>query len=579
MRNFTFLAILILFLSSSQSAIFAQEQLQHQKKVYISPEGKMYANKDLPLYFWISTSGNQNSEKYLLNPAADSKPYVNPSYLDTEGYNTFRSPSKVDTVTKQTIIPESDIIWEIYADSKPPLTSFSFENKPFFKKSNIYYFSEKIELSFKTNDETSGVEETYYSINNAPYIPLRDNIRIENETLHTIKFYSVDHVGNVESAKEIQIKVDITKPVTELSVEGDMYTNILSPRSTIKLTSTDENSDVKSTFYALNEGAFLPYRQPISIVNFREGEHTITYYSIDNASNQEDKKSYSFYLDKTPPMIVDELIGNTFIASGKEYSSGRSKIKLTAMDNKAGLKEIRYSISGGDFITYDQPFYLSKSGQLKIQTFAIDNVNNQKINTIMTDKTNISFVDLNGPSLGHAFEGPSFISEDTAYITKNTKIKLSAKDDAAGYKRLEYNIGKDAFQEYTKSISIENDGQHVINYTGYDNVDNSNTNTCIVVVDNIGPQIFYRFSIVSEKKQTVNDKALDVYPSHVVLFLSSTDMSVGYEKMFYSINGVGPKQYASPIADFQRNKAYKIDVTSVDKLGNKSTQSIEFYIE
>ncbi|OFX85282.1 MAG: hypothetical protein A2W99_15065 [Bacteroidetes bacterium GWF2_33_16] len=579
MRNTKFLTLLLTILSIHSSFVWAQEPLQHQKKVYLSPEGKMYINKDLPLYFWVSTTGENNSQKFLLNPSDDSKPYVNPSYMDTEGYNTFRSPSKVDTITKETIMPESDIIWELYADSKPPVTNFSFDNQTFYKNSNIYYFNNKIELLFKTKDETSGVEATFYSINGAPYKELKESIRIENETLQLIKFYSVDNVGNVETAKEIQIRIDITKPVTNLEVEGDIYNNILSPRSAIKLTSTDDNSNVKSTFYAFNEGAFSLYRQPVATSNLKEGDHTITYYSVDNSGNEEDKKSYSFYLDKTPPMLVDELIGNTFIANGKEYSSGRSKIKLTAMDNKSGVKEIRYSINNGEFISYDQPFYLSKSGQLKIQTFAIDNVNNQSISTIMTDKTNISFVDLNGPVLGHAFEGPSFISRDTTYITKNTKIRLSAKDDAAGYKHLEYNINNEPNQQYSKSFSVETDGQHVINYTGYDNVDNSNSNTFIVVVDNVGPQVFFRFSIVAEKKQTINDKSYDVYPSHVVLFLSSTDMSVGYEKMFYSINGAAPKQYTSLISDFQKNKTYKIDVTSIDKLGNKSTESIEFFIE
>jgi uncharacterized protein (DUF2147 family) len=56
-------------------------------------------------------------------------------------------------------------------------------------------------------------------------------------------------------------------------------------------------------------------------------------------------------------------------------------------------------------------------------------------------------------------------------------------------------------------------------------------------------------------------------------------MSVGYDKMLYSVNGAAPKPYTSLITDFQRNKAYKIDVTSIDKLGNKSTESIEFFIE
>lgn len=576
MRNSVLLTVFISLVSLS---LLAQEPLQHQKKIYISPEGKMYINKDLPTYFWVSTSGTENSQKFLLKASEGSEPYVNPSYMDTEGINTFRSPSKVDTVTKEMLLPETDIIWELHADSRPPVTNFSFDNRKFYKNADVYYFSEKIELIFKTTDETSGVEATYYSINGAPYSVLKDNIRIETETLYLIKFYSVDFVGNVEQPKEIQVKIDITKPITELVIEGDIYTNILSPRSSIKLTPADENSKVKNTFYALNENPFSLYRQPVSMINIREGEHTITYYSVDNSGNEEDKKSYSFYLDKTPPMLVDELIGNTFIANGKEYSSGRSKIKLTAMDNKSGVKEIRYSINNGEFITYDQPFYLAKSGQLKIQTFAIDQVNNQKITTIMTDKSNISFVDLNGPTLGHLFEGPSFISRDTAFITMNTKIRFSSRDDAAGSKRMEYNVDKDPIQEYTKPFSIESDGQHVINYTGYDNVDNSNSNTFNVVVDNIGPRVYFRFSIVSEKKQTVNERALDVYPSHVVLFVSSTDMSVGYEKMLYSVNGAAPRPYTSLITDFQRNKAYKIDVTSIDKLGNKSTESIEFFIE
>ena len=579
MRNLKFLAALILFVSFFHNILQSQEPLQHVKKIYTSPEGVMYINKDLPLYFWVSTTDKDNATQYLLNPAQDSKKYVNPSYLDTEGYNTFRSPSKVDTITKQVVIPEQDIIWELYSDSKPPVTSFSFENKSYFKNSDIYYFNQKFELQFKSIDATSGVESTYYSINGSPFLEFKDNIQIENETLHEIKFYSVDHVGNVETPKSIKIQVDITKPQTEKTIEGDIYSTILSPRSSIKLAATDENSKVKTIFYSFNEGAVQTYRQAIQLATFKEGEHVLYYYSVDNSGNEEEKKSFSFYLDKTAPMLVDELIGNTFVANGREYSSGRSKVKLTAMDNKSGVKEIRYSINDGEFILYEQPFYLSKSGQLKLQTFSIDNVNNQKVTTIMTDKSNISYVDLSGPQLGHTFEGPNFISRDTVFITSSTKIRLSARDDAAGYKRLEFTLDNAAVEEYTKPFTINNEGLHIVNYSGYDNVENSNTNTIATFIDNTGPQIFFRFSIVSENSIDVKGKLLNVYPSHVVLFLSSTDMSVGYDKMYYSINGLTQKQYTSLISDFQKNKAYTIDVVSVDKLGNKSTQTIEFFIE
>ncbi len=578
MRSTTFTLFMIcLFLIPNLSN--SQEPLEHKKKIYKSENGKLYANKDLPIYFRIATSAEDDAESFLLMPNEDSKKYANPMYFDTEGYNTFRSPSKVDTVTKKVVYPIEDIIYEIYSDSKAPVTKFSFVDKKYYKKDSIYYFGEKITLKFDTYDATSGIEDTYYSINRAAYQKLTSDIEFNEEKVYTLKYYSVDHVGNAENPKTIYIKIDLTKPVTKLSVEPDLYNDIISPRSKIILEASDENSKIKKTLFSINGGTVYNYYKPVVISGLKEGEHTIAYYSIDNVGNIEDQKEYKFYLDKSAPMVVDELIGNTFIANGKEYSSGRSKIKLTAMDNKAGVQQIRYSINDGEFVEYTKPFYLSKSGKLKIQTFVTDNVNNQSISTIMTNKSNISYVDLSGPTLGHHFQGANFISKDTAYITSETKVRLAAKDDAAGYKRMEYSIDNKEITEYHTPFSINSEGIHSITYTGYDNVDNSSTNTFICVEDNSGPEIFFRFSILSGKVKTIDGKNYDIYPNHVVLFLSSTDSSVGFENMLYSVNGAPNKAYTSLIKGFIKDKLYSIKVTSIDKLGNESQKTIEFYIE
>lgn len=573
----TFLLITIfIFVSNSSSA---QEPLKHKNRIYRSPEGKLYINKDLPIYFRMATSSDNNAETFLLNPASDSKKYANPMYLDTEGYNTFRSPSKVDTVTKKIVYPLEDIIYEIYSDSRTPITKFSFEKKKYFKAKDIYYFSEIMNVKFTSTDATSGVEATYYSINGVAYAKISDNIKLDKEILYEIKYYSVDFVGNAETPKSIKIKIDLTSPTTKLSVDTDIHNNIISPRSKIVLEAIDDNSKIKKTVFSINGGTFYNYQNPIVISGLKEGEHKITYYSIDNAYNKENPKEYSFYLDKTAPMIIDELLGNTFIANGREYSSGRSKIKLTAMDNKAGVNEIRYSINNGEFLEYTKPFVLAKSGKLKIQTFVTDNVNNQKITTIMTNKSNISYVDLSGPTLGHSFLGANFTSKDTTYITKDTKIRLAAKDGASGYNRMEYSTDNNAIVNYEKAFSIGNEGVHTVTYTGYDNVDNSSTNSFICVEDNAGPEIFFRFSILSNKTKSINEKTYDAFPNHVILFLSSTDLSVGFEKLSYSVNGAPKKPYTSLIKGFQKNKLYSIKVTSVDKLGNSSEETIEFYIE
>lgn len=579
MRSFKLSVLITLTSLTLLSSLKSQEPLKHQKKIYRAENGKLYANKDLPLYFRISTSADNETESFLLIPSEDSKKYANPMYLDTEGYNTFRSPSKVDTVTKKVVYPIEDIIYEIYADSKPPVTKFAFDNKKYYKTDSVYYFGEKIQVQFETYDATSGLENTYVSVNNKPYTKLTAPIDLTEEIVYSIQYYSVDNVGNVEIPKRIYIKLDLTKPATELTVEPDLYNSIVSPRSKIILEAKDDNSKISKTVFSINGGTFYNYHKPVVISGLSEGEHTIEYYSIDNVGNEENKKQYTFYLDKTAPIIVDELLGNTFIANGKEYSSGRSKVKLTAMDNKAGVKEIRYSINGGEFLEYSKPFYLSKSGKLKIQTFVTDNVNNQSINTIMTNKSNISYVDLSGPSLGHSFDGASFISKDTAYITSDTKISLAANDDASGSKRIEYSIDNSEIKDYSESFSINNEGTHAITYTGYDNVDNSSTNTFICVEDNTGPEIFFRFSIISDKQKNINGKNYEVYPSHVVLFLSSTDSAVGFDNMLYSVNGSEKRTYSSLIKGFGTDDLYSIHVTSIDKLGNKSEKVIEFYVE
>ena len=99
----TFILIFI-FLSHS----FSQTQLKHEKKIYVSPQGKVYVNKTLPIYIKIASSPQANAPTYNL-PSVTTSKYANPMYFDTEGRNTLRSPWAVDTVTKQTVNPKIEI--------------------------------------------------------------------------------------------------------------------------------------------------------------------------------------------------------------------------------------------------------------------------------------------------------------------------------------------------------------------------------------------------------------------------------------------------------------------------------------
>lgn len=562
------LAIIITLISSAQNIE------DHAKKVYQDSIGNVHVNRSLPVYLSISTSPDGSDAKVL--KGQDPK-YSYPMFLDTEGYNSIRSPWKVDPETKETIYPKEDVIFEVYADSKAPVTKIVFGSKT--NRENGKTAIGDGNISLVAEDALSGLQGIYYSINQAPYKMYSVPLQLE-EKEYLLKYYAVDNVGNVEELHEITVYLDKTAPETVMSIEGDVSEKIVSSRSSIALDATDKTTKVFKTYYNIDDGKNIAYTRPIVMTTLAEGEHTVSYFSEDILGNKEDEKSFAFYIDKSAPKVIDEIIGNTFIANGKEYYSGKTKLKLVAMDNKSGVKEIRYAVNNGEFKLYTEPFYLVESGTLNIEVLAIDKVNNKARTAAFSDKSNIrSYVDLSGPELTYSLTGPSFKVKDTLYISQNTKVSLTGKDLDAGFKDIDYQVGASSIQPYSEPISIKEEGFYKLTYNGYDNLQNSNTESILCLVDNTGPNIFSRFSIEGNKYRMIEGESVSVYPPHVVLFLSATDKYAGLDKISYQVNGSPKQAYKGLIEDFTKDTLYTLMISVTDKLGNSNEEEVKFYIE
>lgn len=575
--NFLYNSIITLLLMLLSGTLLAQEPLQHEKSIYRSPEGKLYINKEAPLYISIGSSP-EDTGNYLLK-SEKTPQFANPMYLDSEGYNTIRSPWKIDPETKQYVFPKEDVVFELYADSEAPRTTIDMSTENIQVEKNTIYVGREADLQFNAQDEMAGVKDIYYSVDREDYQKYSRPVKLNEEKKIILKYYAVDHVGNAEEPKKNEIVMDLSAPNTNHKIEGDHHKDVLSGRAEIRLNATDKITNVKQTHYSIDGGKERAYRGPLSTENLSEGEHRLTYYSVDRLDNSEEKKEFRFYVDKTPPRVVEELLGNTYIANGKEYLSGRNRLKLISMDNKAGVKEIRYSINGEPFKKYSKPFSLNRSGNLDIEIQAIDSVNNKVQEKKLTDRSNISYVDLKGPKLDYQFSGPAFSFRDTTYITSETNIILTGKDEESGFKHIEYSIrDNDPMKNYDNPFVIKKDGSYSIEYSGYDNLENTSVDEFFCTVDNKGPEIFHRFSMNSHGKKTINGKQYPVYPEHVVLFLSASDSQVGFANMHYSINGSNKQSYKGLIKGFKKG-SYDIKVTAEDKLGNQRDKEIHFYIE
>lgn len=563
----------LLLLTLISPYIIAQQKPTYEKKLYISPEGRLYVNKALPLYLWLSTSPDEDSKKYRLKSEETTR-YSNPMYFDTDGYNTFRSPSAVDPDTRKSVYPLRDIVFEVYADATAPVTKIDYgDNKPFLFEGKSY-IRDNTQIELKASDDHAGTESINYSINGAEFSKYTNPITFTEEKEYIVKYYAVDNVGNDEETKEITFIYDKTAPVTKHQVTVDNFNEIISGRSKIELSAEDIGIGISRIVYQLDEGKEITYKYPLSASWMSQGEHTLKYYALDKVGNKESLKTYSFYVDKSPPTIIEEVIAKTFFANGKEFASGKAQLKLTAFDNKAGIKEIRYSINGSDYEVYEKPVFMTQSsGKFQIKTYAVDNVNNKSQSQTANQKTSIPYIDLSGPSVRHNFSEPNFSARDTMFINSTTKIYLRAGDPEAGVNRIEYRIDGNENVIYDKGFTIGEEGVHTISYVGYDNVENTSSNSFFVKVDNTGPVINHQFSALPSGKSN----GIDLLPKYVILYLSGTDKQTGVQSISYGFGDQTTKIYSVPISGFSSGDK-KMIIKAKDKLGNITTEELQFIV-
>lgn len=571
--------------------VFSQEPLIHQKRVYRGEGNKLFINKELPVFIRIATSSDDKAESWLLH-SEESKKYSNPMYLDAEGWNTLRSPSAVDTVTKKTVTPMQDIIFELYADGIAPATVHKFTGTQTFTSKGLKYFGKELSIEMNARDETSGLDKIYCSINKRPWSAYEKPLILKEEGEYELNYYSVDNVGNVEKIKTETFIIDFTPPVTNHRVDGINKNNVISRNASIVLVSEDKLSGLGKIFYSIDKGDYIVYTKPIPVSLLKDGEAQLNYYSIDNVGNKEEVKSigtfssgqagssdgsgveFDFYIDRKPPVIDFKIDGDQFANTNILYISERSHVRLDATDDKSGVQAVYYSYNS--FLTkeeYKEPFKLALKGPIKFSYNGTDWVDN--VSQVMNRQL---FLDNTSPASQIRFEGPKFTNRDTLFISTKTKIIMDSKDTGSGLKETKYNLNKEGDTKYSGPFQIEKQAFHILDFFASDNVNNTEQlKTQKLYIDNTPPAIHSHFSVEHIGEKVVRDEKFMIYPSNTKLYIAATDNLSGGEKLEYRINGA-EKRNIIPIENFKPGN-YEVEIFASDVLGNQSNRTIKFAIE
>lgn len=568
----------------------AQEPKKPEKKVYTTKDHKIYINKDLGAYIWLSTSPAPNSEKVRLRSDSSEK-FTNPMYFDTEGWNTVRSPHAVDTVTKRAVHPYRDVIFEVYADGIAPTTRSLFKASHSRIIEGKRFYSPDLSISLDANDEFSGVNTLQYSLNGSSYTEYKGELKSFHEGENTLKFYATDNVGNMGKLKDETFYIDTTPPVTKYEIEGMAKNKYVAPDAKIKLTSEDKLSGVRAIYYKINNGEYARYYTPIPMTSIGNKSGTLTFYAEDNLGNKEKAQTiggqegasdnmeqgkhivFEFYVDDKPPVINVKIEGDSL--KGKyTYVSERTKFDVTATDDKSGVHQIFYSWNSKNISNeYKQPIQLTSGGLHYLRVKAVDYVGN--ISPVLTK---VVLCDANPPVTKLTVNGPTFSSRDTLFISSSTRIKLTADDDHSGTANIYYAEDNESPKTYEKELMLSKAGFHTISYFSTDRVGNKGKPKVLkVFVDNLPPVIYHHFSVDPIGKKTVRDETFTIYPTNVMLYIASTDANSGSKHLVYTING-GPTLTENPIKGLAAGN-YEIEVRTSDVLGNESSEKIKFAIE
>jgi len=386
-------------------------------------------------------------------------------------------------------------------------------------------------------------------------------------------------VGNKEDVGERTLFIDTSPPETTLEIEGPRYNDVVSAKSKFILSATDIVG-VRETYYSINDGKKTLYSNPISISQLPQGDYTIKWHSIDMVGNTEEQKTYSFFVDTTPPMVFEEIAGNTYMIAGKEFSSGRSQLRIVAVDNKAGVKEIHYSINNDPFKIYEKPIYLSDiTGAVTIRSYAIDNVGNKGMSNVEGQHFSMPQVDISGPSISYSFTGRKISLRDTVWINPSTRVSITASDMGSGLNRLDYKLNDNPNLPYSDPFTVDQNGYNRISCTAWDNVENLNILNFGFGVDGVAPEIFHHFSVQPHRHDVINEETIPVFTADLQLYLAATDDKTGIDKILVSLNDGKERIYVQPLSGFKAGQLTTIILKAIDKLGNESEKSISFWVE
>jgi hypothetical protein len=550
--------------------------LPHPHKVYVDQQAnKIFWPMDMPFWVRLAASPDPNAPSYLLQRVAPD-PDIH-SDITTDQYS--KNGIELEIRGRQFIrwfnyITKEIVFLEFFSDGDPPVTKATCTGAETASVAGLTFYGRGLQCSLASQDELSGVDTTYVSLGDQAWKPYASALNLDTEGPVVLRYYAVDRVGWAETPGALRFTVDLSPPVTTDAITGNALGNVLSSQAGFSISSTDALSGVATVNARFDHDDFKPVTGgAVTVAGLPDGQHTLSYYSVDRVGNRETERDIPFYVDRLPPQVGAVVVGDQFVApDGTRYVSSRSRVELDSTDNKSGVAQVNYSLEADNFLPYTVPFSLPpKTGSAKVAYRASDKLGNtSEVATLPYT------MDLTPPQSAYQIVGPHYQVRSDIYITSATRISLSSTDDGSGVLHTQYQEeGEAQAHIYSAPLAYPDEGRRLVRFWGTDQVNNREMDRALVLItDNTPPQIFANFSVA--KSSTTAD-GLPVYRRLTSLFLGATDNAAGVQKIYYTFDGGKEMEYSTPLV-LDHDGTFDLEIRVDDNLGNESSKHLRFVI-
>ncbi|MDD1773013.1 MAG: hypothetical protein LUQ14_00120, partial [Methanomassiliicoccales archaeon] len=336
------------------------------------------------------------------------------------------------------------------------------------------WFVSTANVTMAASDGPSGVESIRYRVDNGIWTTYSVEFYVSEIGQHTLEYYAVDVAGNAETTKTVMVWIDDTAPETNVDLSGTLGSSGWYRSSIeVNLSVADAHSGPNGTAYRVDGGLWVNFTEPFDIAD--EGEHSIEYFSLDRAGNQESVRTTVVMIDTVAPTCSASLSG---IEGSNGWFNSDVTVSLSISDGDgSGVSSTLYRIDGSQWLEYDDPFGISEAGTHQLTYYSVDVSGNSQTPVIMTVS-----IDKDPPVL--IIDGSGGKMSATS---RDVPITWSSSDSTSSLDTIEVKIDERDFIIYPGSqtgTTLEglDDGQHTLRIRAVDEAGNVAEETLIVDV-------------------------------------------------------------------------------------------------